>query len=81
MSFLRRSRLAPPNKVVDLELISPATLLAFPAIALQDFHLEFAETLGVEPEPTSLENFPTYADRLTSRRNSCCCDAGPAREP
>jgi hypothetical protein len=29
-------RLAPPDHVVDLELIAPAAVLAFPAVPLQD---------------------------------------------
>ena len=30
------ARLAPPDHVVDLELIAPAAVLAFPAVPLQD---------------------------------------------
>ena len=32
--------LAPADQVMDLELITPATVLAFPAIALQDSLLD-----------------------------------------
>ena len=34
--FAVRPQLASPNHVVDLELIAPATVLAFPAVPLQD---------------------------------------------
>jgi hypothetical protein len=34
--FAVRPQLASPNYVMDLELITPATVLAFPAIPLQD---------------------------------------------
>jgi hypothetical protein len=74
--FAIRSRLAPANKVMDLEFISPATALAFPAIPLQDFPLPLAVTLGAEPNRTSPGNLPTHADRLPSNKNSCCCEAG-----
>jgi hypothetical protein len=61
---------------MDLEFISPATALAFPTIPLEDFDLELAVTLGVEPEPTSLRSLASHAERLISLRNSCCCEAG-----
>jgi hypothetical protein len=69
------SQLASPNYVMDLELIAPATVLAFPAVPLQDFHLQLAVTLGVEPKPPSFSKVATHADRLMSRKNCCWCAA------
>jgi len=77
--FPVRPQLASPNYVMDLELIAPATVLAFPAVPLQDFHLQLAVTTVFEPKPRSFGNNHAHADRLTSSRNSCCCDA--ARKP
>ena len=73
--FAVRPQLASPNYVVDLELIAPAAVLAFPAIPLEDFHLQLAVTLGVEPKPTSFSKVATHADRLMSRKNCCWCAA------
>src|SRR5450759_2767262 len=77
--FAVRPQLASPNYVMDLELIAPATVLAFPAVPLQDFHLQLAVTTVFEPKPTSFGSVHTHADRRISSRNSCCCDA--ARKP
>jgi hypothetical protein len=60
---------------MDLELIAPATVLAFPAVPLQDFQLQLAVTLGVEPKPPSFSKVATHADRLMSRKNCCWCAA------
>ena len=68
------ARLAPADHVMDLELIARATVLAFPAIPLQDFQLQLAVTLGVEPKP-SFSKVTTHADRLMSRKNCCWCAA------
>jgi hypothetical protein len=48
--FAVRPQLASPDHVMDLELIAPATMLAFPAIALQNFHLQLAVTTVFEPK-------------------------------
>jgi hypothetical protein len=71
-----RPQLASPNYVMDLELIAQAAVLAFPAVPLQDFLLQMAVTLGVEPKPPSFSKVATHADRLMSRKNCCCCEAG-----
>jgi hypothetical protein len=55
------ARLAPADHVVDLEPIAPAAVLAFPAIPLQDFQLQLAVTLGVEPKPPSFSKVATHA--------------------
>jgi hypothetical protein len=60
---------------MDPELIAPATVLAFPAIPLQDFQLQLAVTLGVEPKPRSFPQVATHADCRMSRRNCCWCAA------
>jgi hypothetical protein len=73
--FAVRPQLASPNYVMDLELIAPATVLAFPAIPLQDFQLQLAVTLGVEPKPPSFLKVATHADRLMLRKNCCWCAA------
>jgi hypothetical protein len=73
--FAIRPQLAPPDKVVDLELISATALLTSPAITLQDFQLQLAVTLGVEPKPPSFSKVATHADRLMSRKNCCWCAA------
>jgi hypothetical protein len=46
------SRLAPPNNVMDLELVSSATVLALPSIPLQDLATQVAITAGIEPKRT-----------------------------
>ena len=65
------SRLAPPDQVVDLQLVAPAAVLAFPAIPLEDFHLQLAVTLGVETKPKPISKVATHADRRMSRKNCC----------
>ena len=70
------SRLAPPDHVVDLQLIAPAAVLAFPTVPLENFQLELAVNSEVEPKPPSIGKVATHADRLMSRRNCCCCEAG-----
>jgi hypothetical protein len=74
--FPVRPQLASPNYVMDLELIAPATALALPAIPLQNFRLELAVMLEVEPKPMSSGNVHTHADRLISSKNRRCCGAG-----
>jgi hypothetical protein len=74
--FAIRSRLAPPDHVMDLELIAPATPLASPTIAHHNFRLELAITLAIEPKSTSWGSVPAHADRLILSRNSCCCGGG-----
>jgi hypothetical protein len=69
--FAVRPQLASPNYVMDLELIAPATVLVFPAIPHQDFQLELAVTLGVEPKPPSFSKVATHADCRISRKNCC----------
>jgi hypothetical protein len=51
--FAVRPRLTSPYYVVDRQLISPAAVLASPAVPLQDFQLQLAVTLGVEAKPLS----------------------------
>jgi len=46
------SRLAPANNVMDLELVSSATLLALPFIPFQDLATQVAITAGIEPKRT-----------------------------
>jgi hypothetical protein len=67
--------LAPANKVMDLELISSATVLAFPSVSFQDFRSQLVVARSVEAE-TSFSNIVTHADRLIWFRNCCCCKAG-----
>src|SRR5450756_1521137 len=74
--FTIRSRLAPPNLVMDLQLISSATPLAFPAIPLENFHLQLAVTPWVEPNTTAFGDPRIHADRLISPKNCCCSKAG-----
>jgi hypothetical protein len=74
--FAVRPQPASPNYVMDLELIAPAAVLAFPAVPLQDIHLQLAVTLGVEPKPPSVSKVATHADRLMSHKNCCWCEAG-----
>jgi hypothetical protein len=71
--FAVRPQLASPNYVVDLQLLAPAAVLAFPAVPLQDFQLQPAVTLGVEPKPFS--KVATHADCRMSRKNCCWCAA------
>jgi hypothetical protein len=61
--------------VVDLELIAPATVVAFPAVPLENFQLELAVSFEVEPKPRSFSKVATRADRLMSRKNCCWCAA------
>jgi hypothetical protein len=71
------SRLTSVHDVVDLELIAPAAMLAFPAIPLQDFDLQLAVFRRPEPHAAhGMASFPRHADFLISRRNSSCCDTG-----
>jgi hypothetical protein len=74
--FAIATRLAPPDHVMDLELIAPAAALASPAIPLEDFHFQLAVTPGVEPKPPSFSKVATHADRLILSRNRCCCGEG-----
>ena len=74
--FAVRPQLASPNYVMDLELIAPAAVLAFPAIPLQDFQLKLAIALGVEPKPRSFSQVATHADGRMSRKNCRWCAAG-----
>ncbi len=68
------SRLAPADDVMDLQLIAPATVLAFPPVAPEDLDFEILVVLAIEPSPIS--PLVTHADRRSSRRNCCCSDAG-----
>ena len=65
--FAVRPQLASENNVVDLQLIAPAAVLAFPAIPLDDFQLEFAVMLRIETKPRPFGIFNSHADRRTSR--------------
>ena len=69
--FAIRSRLAPPDHVMDLESIVPAATLAFPAVPIENFQLELAVSFGIEPKPPSFSKVATHADRLMSRKNCC----------
>lgn len=72
--FAVRPQLASPDKVVDLELIAPAATLAFPVVP-QDFQLQLAEKLGVEPKPPPFSKIASHADRQMSRKNCSWCAA------
>jgi hypothetical protein len=71
-----RSRLASANDVMDLELISPAALLALPAIPLKNLEAELPVILGFKPQRRNSGIFCAHADRLILSRKSCCCRAG-----
>ncbi len=70
------SSLAAANDVVNLQLIAPATVLAFPSIALQNAFRELGVLLWIEPNWALFPNLPAHADCLTSIKNCCCCAAG-----
>jgi hypothetical protein len=74
--FAVRPQLASPYYVMDLELIAPAAVLAFPAVPLQDFQLELAVTLGGEVKLPSFSKVTSHADSRMSHRNCCWCAAG-----
>lgn len=65
-----RSCPAPSDDVMDLELIAPATVLAFPAVPLQYCLFQLTVPVVIEPKPAVL----AHANFLTLFRNlSCCC--------
>jgi len=66
-----RPQLASPYYVVDLELMAPAAVLAFPAVPLEDFPLKLAVPLGVELKSRSFSEVAAHADCRMSRRNCC----------
>ncbi len=68
------SGLAPADLVMDLQLLAPATVLAFPAVAPEDLQLELVVRRTIEPPPTS--TWATHAVRRASRKNSCCSEVG-----
>jgi hypothetical protein len=70
------AQLASPNYVMDLELIAPATVLAFPAIPLQDFHLQLAVTTVFEPKPRSFGNNHAHAGGREQKK-ACSGSSSP----
>jgi hypothetical protein len=63
--FAVRPRVASPDDVMDVELVSPPAVLALPAVPLQDFHLKLAVAVIVETQAISFANVHAHADRLT----------------
>ncbi len=74
--FLVWPSLAAANDVVNLQLIAPAAVLAFPAVALQNSLLQLVVTDGIKTKWALFPNLPAHADCLTSIKNCCCCAAG-----
>jgi hypothetical protein len=74
--FAIRPQLAPPDKVVDLELISATALLTSPAITLKDLEAESAVLLCLEPKLRAFGKCSAHANRLIVSTNRCCCGAG-----
>jgi hypothetical protein len=74
--FANRPQLAPPDKVVDLELIPPAALLALPAITLKNLEAELPVTISPNPQLRSFRRSSAHAERLGLSTNRCCCGGG-----
>ena len=67
--FAVHPQLASPYYVMDLELIAPATVLAFPAIPLENLPAHFFVVRCRKAKPPAVGSFFAHAERLISCTN------------